>query len=42
MKLLREIGNGDRFGAYLWVCLVFLALVLTLTAILYFAPHPPG
>lgn len=40
MKQLREIWNMDRFGAYLWVCLVFLAIVVTLTAILYFAPHP--
>jgi hypothetical protein len=32
--------NMERFGAYLWVCLVFLAIAVTLSAILYFAAHP--
>ena len=31
--------NLERFGAYLWVCLVFAAVAVTLSAILYFAAH---
>lgn len=30
----------NRFGAYLWVCLVFLAIAVVVSAMLYFAAHP--
>ena len=30
----------DRFGAYLWVCLVFLAIAVVASAMLYFAAYP--
>lgn len=32
----------DRLGPYLWVCLLFITIIITVIAILYFIAHPLG